>query len=552
MKLTFLGATRTVTGSCYHVECSGSKLLVDCGLFQGGRELDARNRDPFPFSPRELDAVVLTHAHIDHSGLLPRLVKEGFAGPIYCQSATADLAKVMLLDSAHVQEVQARSDNRKRERRGLPPVETIYDAADAERASGQLAPVEYGAPLSLFEGQLGVEFADAGHILGSAHVRLTFREADGPLSMVFSGDVGNLGVPILRDPAPFESADVVLVESTYGDRLHEDRDKREERLCEIIARAAGQGGTIIVPAFAVGRSQELLYALGRIFGQGRAPRIPVFIDSPLAAEATDVFRRHAECYDTEMKRLVEAGEDPLGFPGLKLVRGQQESMELNTLKGPKMIISASGMCNAGRVLHHLKHNLWGRENIVLFVGFQGEGTLGRALARGAKVVQIFGESVRVRCQIEQIGAFSAHADQAGLLQWLDHLSPFPRRVFVVHGEEESSRALAEKINQKHPELAIVPVAGQSVVLTATGECIAEPPPPKVGAPPLLSDLQRDVTHFFDEILSRAKTLARDARSFRRRLAGDPAAWAQFQKSVTGPSDRFRHDLDRVLKDVTGE
>jgi metallo-beta-lactamase family protein len=553
MKLTFVGATRTVTGSCYHLRAGGVELLVDCGLYQGGRAIEARNRLPFPFDPGALAGVVLTHAHIDHSGLVPRLVREGFAGPIWCHRATADLAAVMLKDSAYIQEMQVRSENRKRDRRGLAAIPPLYSREDAEAAERLLSPVDYGRSFDLDGGRVSVEFLDAGHILGSSILRFTVVEDDGPVTILFSGDLGNTPAPILNDPAQFDAADVVLLESTYGDRVHEDRLEREERLGGIVRDVFHQEGTILVPAFAVGRTQELLYALHNLLKDGKIPKVPVYIDSPLATEATEVFRRHPECYDPEMRALIADGDDPLEFAGLKLVRDASESMELNTIPGPKLIISASGMCTAGRILHHLKHNLWKPSTTVVFVGYQGVGTLGRALVTGAKTVHIFGEPVRVNCRIEQIGGFSAHADQNGLLAWLGRLSRPPRRVFLIHGEENAALALAAKVDARFGAIARVPQPGETAEITARRETIhpaaVAPAEPRTA---VTRDWSRELESFMDEMLVRAKTFARDARALRAQAAAADAESARgFDKSLSGSLASFRQKLDRVLADVAG-
>lgn len=554
MKLMFVGATRTVTGSCYLLDVDGYKCLIDCGLYQGGRAIELRNREGFPFNPREIQDVLLTHAHIDHAGLLPKLVRDGFAGKIRCHKATADLASVMLRDSAHIQESQATLESKKRARRGLPAVEPLYEMMHAEAAARLFAPVEYGGVLDLAGGKLRVEFLDAGHILGSSILRLSVREADGTLTVLFSGDLGNSPAPILNDPAQFESADVVLMESTYGDRLHENREEREDRLAGIVRDAAMAGGTVLIPAFAVGRTQELLYALNHLRTKNAIPKIPVYIDSPLAGEATAVFRRHPECYDAEMRALIAQGDDPLGFEGLKVIGSAEESMALNHVKGPKVIISASGMATSGRILHHLKHNLWQRNTTVLFVGYQGQGTLGRALLGGAKTVQIHGESVRVAAHIDQIGGFSAHADQKGLLDWLGRLSRPPRRVFLIHGEEDASQALASKINERYgAPLAVVPIPHQTVTLTAKTEDIGPVPQVPEDAPPLEAvDLPRELAIFVDEVVSKAKTLARDAKQIRARLKPDKRASREFDDSLRSPLDSLRSRLDRVLSDLAGK
>ncbi|MGE5527636.1 MAG: MBL fold metallo-hydrolase RNA specificity domain-containing protein [Patescibacteria group bacterium] len=466
MRLTFYGAARTVTGSCYLVEAAGRRLLVDCGLFQGNRAFRERNWQRPGFDPAGIDAVLLTHAHIDHSGLLPRLVRQGFRGRIIATEATADLCAIMLPDSAHIQEMEAEWRGRKEPRQGRAPREALYTTADAEAALRLFAPVKYGQELAVFP-SLRLRFADAGHILGSAFIEVMVREGGRETKIVFSGDLGQAGAPIIRDPSPLVSADCLLLESTYGDRLHEDMPGRRQDLAKVVGAAAATGGNLIIPAFAVERTQELLYDLKGIYDEGLAPRLPVFIDSPLAVSATEVFRRHPDCFDAETWALLDRGQSPLDFPELTFVREVEDSKALNKRKGSAVIISANGMCEAGRILHHLKHNLWRPESHLLFVGFQAEGTLGRRLLEGDKRVRVMGEEIAVRAAVHSIGSYSAHADRDGLLAWLRTARQLPRMLFLVHGEDTALAAWAATIRDELGVQAVVPSFGETYSLAET-------------------------------------------------------------------------------------
>ncbi|HWS41879.1 MAG TPA: MBL fold metallo-hydrolase [Pseudoflavonifractor sp.] len=448
MKLTFFGAAKAVTGSCYQVECGGRRILVDCGLQQGRDERDNRELD---FHPGDLDAVVVTHAHIDHSGRLPLLVKLGYGGPIHCTRLTAQLLSIMLRDSAHIQESDAQYENRKGSRAGRETVEPLYTLADAEATLALLVPHEYGQEVEI-TGGVRARFVDAGHLLGSASVELWLTEGAETRKVAFSGDIGNLNQPIIRDPQHIHDADYVLTESTYGDRIHQGDGKYKEELAAIIDETLGGGGNVIIPSFAVGRTQELLYFIREIKEEGlvkRAPHFTVVVDSPLAREATRVFSGDLHGYlDEDALELVKDREALFTFPGLSLVEGSEESKALNTDPTPKVIISASGMCDAGRVRHHLKHNLWRPESAVVFVGYQAEGSLGRRLLDGAETVRLFGETIAVRARIAQCKGLSSHADRNGLLAWINAFSPAPREVFVVHGEAEVAMGYAETLRTR--------------------------------------------------------------------------------------------------------
>ena len=448
MKLTFFGAARAVTGSCHCVECGGKKILVDCGLQQGRDERDNQELD---FAAGYIDAVVVTHAHIDHSGRIPLLVKQGFTGNIYCTRLTGQLLSIMLRDSAHIQESDAQWQNQKGKRAGRPPVEPLYTVADAEAALQQLFPAEYGQVLDLCDG-VRIRFRDAGHLLGSSMVEIWATEGDVTKKLVFSGDLGNIDQPIIRDPSFVEDADYVVMESTYGDRNHEPPESYTESLAQLIDEVFAKGGNIVIPSFAVGRTQELLYFLREIKDRGlvkSAPNFTVCVDSPLAAEATRVYSGDLHGYlDEEAIAVLQGGDDLFTFPGLTLVQSTDESKALNMDKSSKVIISASGMCDAGRIRHHLKHNLWRQECSVVFVGYQAEGSLGRRLLEGAKSVKLFGEEIAVNARIVNFQGLSSHADRDHLLAWIQHFSPAPQQVFVVHGDAPVTELFAEDLNQR--------------------------------------------------------------------------------------------------------
>lgn len=448
MKLTFFGAARAVTGSCHCVECGGKKILVDCGLQQGRDERDNQELD---FAAGYIDAVVVTHAHIDHSGRIPLLVKQGFTGNIYCTRLTGQLLSIMLRDSAHIQESDAQWQNQKGKRAGEEPVEPLYTVHDAEEAVKRIVTCEYGTTLQIADG-VKVRFVDAGHLLGSASVEMWLTEGDDTRKVVFSGDIGNRDQPIIRDPQYIRDADYVLTESTYGDRLH-DMDKDPDYtadLAAIIDETLGNGGNVIIPSFAVGRTQELLYFIREIKDKGMVksdPDFPVYIDSPLAKKATTIFTGDLRGYlDEAALELVQDGTHMFNFTNLRMTETSEESKMLNMDPTPKVIISASGMCDAGRIRHHLKHNLWRPECTVVFVGYQGEGTLGRALLEGVKSVKLFGEEIAVHAQIVNFQGLSSHADRNHLLSWIQAIqAPKPQHVFVVHGDREVAPFFAKTI-----------------------------------------------------------------------------------------------------------
>ncbi len=452
MKIKFCGASTGVTGSCHLLTSGEHKILLDCGQFQGGKAQDALNYEKFPFEPSEIECVVLSHAHIDHCGRLPLLTKRGFEGKIYCTDATADLLSVMLKDSAYIHEKETEWKNRKAERAGREQVEPLYTIEDAEKALSLVSPILYDQQIEI-NSDMKIVFNDAGHILGSAITELWVTEDDKESKIVFSGDLGMEGRPILRDPTYIKKADYVIMETTYGNRIHKELGSGVEKLIEIILNTTRRGGNVVIPSFAVGRTQELIYELNRFYDSNNEYRkeldkIFVYIDSPMATTATEIFRRNAQVFDEETREYILKGDNPLEFKNLKFTRSSKESQDLNFNKEPKIIISASGMCEAGRIRHHLKHNLWNPKNSIVFVGYQGQGTLGRSLVEGIKMVTLFGEEIQVNAEIHNLEGFSGHADQNGLFAWLAHFEQKPKQIFLVHGEEESKKDFAKLVNEK--------------------------------------------------------------------------------------------------------
>ena len=452
MKIKFCGASTGVTGSCHLLTSGEHKILLDCGQFQGGKAQDALNYEKFPFEPSEIECVVLSHAHIDHCGRLPLLTKRGFEGKIYCTDATADLLSVMLKDSAYIHEKETEWKNRKAERAGREQVEPLYTIEDAEKALSLVSPILYDQQIEI-NSDMKIVFNDAGHILGSAITELWVTEDDKESKIVFSGDLGMEGRPILRDPTYIKKADYVIMETTYGNRIHKELGSGVEKLIEIILNTTRRGGNVVIPSFAVGRTQELIYELNRFYDSNNEYRkeldkIFVYIDSPMATTATEIFRRNAQVFDEETREYILKGDNPLEFKNLKFTRSSKESQDLNFNKEPKIIISASGMCEAGRIRHHLKHNLWNPKNSIVFVGYQGQGTLGRSLVEGIEMVTLFGEEIQVNAEIHNLEGFSGHADQNGLFAWLAHFEQKPKQIFLVHGEEESKKDFAKLVNEK--------------------------------------------------------------------------------------------------------
>lgn len=464
MFLTFYGAADTVTGSCFVLDTGYCRIMVDCGLFQGSKTIRQRNYDPFPFPPRSIDYLLLTHAHLDHSGLIPKLVKHGYNGPIITTRCTVDLCAALLPDSAYVQETEVENKNRKARRAGRPLIQPIYTVDDALAAMRLFQGVGYDEEVQLCKG-VRARFRDAGHILGSALIELWVQDGNQETKFVFSGDLGNYGRPFVEDPTEIWEADCLLLESTYGDRLHnpEGLDPKAQ-LRDVIQRTYKRGGNVLIPAFAVERTQELIYDLSLLYRAGELPPVQIYVDSPLAAAVTKVFTNHHECYDAETRELVAAGAAPLEMPNLRFSQSVEESRMLNATPSGLVIIAGSGMCDAGRIRHHLKHNLWRPESSVVFVGYQAEGTLGRRLLDGEKDVRIFGEDICVRAEIVNIEGFSAHADQRMLVDWLKKFSVLPQQLFLVHGEPSAARALQDRIVKDIGLLGVIPRWQETVAI----------------------------------------------------------------------------------------
>ncbi|MCL6635620.1 MAG: MBL fold metallo-hydrolase [Peptococcaceae bacterium] len=463
MRLQFLGAAGTVTGSSYLLETAESRIMIDCGMFQGPKEVRERNYGNFPVHPRTVQHILLTHAHIDHSGLIPKFVKQGFRGRIYATSPTVELCEVLLPDSAHIQEMEVERKNRKARRADRALIEPIYTANDAFKSLSQFSLVMYDEMVQVTP-DIKARFVDAGHILGSAMIEVWVKEGNNQVKLVFSGDIGNKNRPLINDPSAVGEADYIIMESTYGNRLHEQCEQEIDILHNVIWETYKKGGNVIIPAFAVERTQDLLYHLNILLEEGRMPPMTVYIDSPLASAATAIFRRNREFYDREANEVLRRGRDPLFWPGVKFTQSLDESKALNNVTSGAIIISASGMCEAGRIRHHLKYNLWRPECTVLFVGFQPKGTLGRQLLDGEKMVRILGDDIAVRADIRYIECYSAHADQAGLLDWVRKFAAPPREIFVTHGEPESSATLARLIRTEFGYNVTVPVWQQTVDL----------------------------------------------------------------------------------------
>ncbi|PKO23639.1 MAG: MBL fold metallo-hydrolase [Chloroflexi bacterium HGW-Chloroflexi-1] len=468
MRITFYGAAREVTGSMHLIEVNDQRILLECGLFQGRRSETYERNLNFPFDPKTIDALVLSHAHIDHSGNIPNLVKQGFRGNIWCTAATRNLGSYMLLDSGYIQENDVEYLNKKRRKRGEPPVEPLYTKTDAQAALGQLISVGLHRTVMVADG-VKATFYNAGHILGSAFVALDIQEHATSKSwrVVFSGDIGREGLSILRSPETLDAADILIVESTYGDRLHEPYQAARKQLRDVIRDTVRRRGKVIIPAFAVERTQEIIYALNQLEAAGDIPELPVFVDSPLAVSATEVFRMHPEEWDAEAQAFLAAGNgrNPFDSSRIEYVRDVRRSKQINFMSQPAVIISASGMAENGRILHHLKNNIENSENTILFVGFQAQDTLGRRILDGVSPVRILGDEYKVRAQVVSIDGYSAHADQAELLAWA---RPFDRerlgQVFVVHGEQAASFTFAEKLRGERVKQVTVPERGQSFEL----------------------------------------------------------------------------------------
>lgn len=460
MKLKFFGGARTVTGSCFYMECNNLKFLVECGMYQG-EDAEEINKAAFDFNPEEIDYVFVTHAHLDHSGMLPRIVKEGFKGRIITTSATKDLLEIMLYDSAHIQESDTEWLTRKALRAGNPPVIPLYTTEDVMNVMPLIDIKKYGEIFHIGNG-IKYRFLDAGHILGSGTLELWFQDSPKEKKIVFSGDIGKKGNPIVKDPLNPVEADFIVMESTYGNRLHKPLKESIDELVDAVKTTIKRGGNVYIPSFAVGRAQDLLYILNNLVRKKRLYNINVYLDSPLAQEATKIYLSHPECFDEDAKKLFTT-KDHNDSIKLHFVQSAQESMALNKIKSGIIVIAGSGMCDGGRIRHHLKHNLWRSECSVIFVGFQGKGTLGRKIVDGAKTVHILGEEIAVKASLYTINGFSAHADQAELIEWISFFKDSPE-VFIVHGEEEVSMVFSSRVNERFGLKTYVPEKGEMFML----------------------------------------------------------------------------------------
>ena len=479
MKITCLGAARCVTGSCFLIEAE-KKYLVDCGLFQGGKEMEQRNRDTWGFQPGEISALFLTHAHIDHCGRLPKLVKDGFRGKIYTTPPTAELAKILLLDAAHIQEMESDLQSRKNRRRGYSDIPPLYTTADAEACFPLFEVIPKDKQVSI-DDTLQVSFRNAGHILGSSILEMWNGAGTAAHKVVFSGDLGRKDQLILQDPQTILTADMLFVESTYGDRNHKSFEASREELIEAIHHSYRLKEKVIIPAFAVERTQELLYVIGECFRNGQVPSMPVYLDSPLAIAATEVFRRKREEYDEEATEMVKNGIDPFSFPELVATRTTEESIAINQKTGPAIVIAGNGMCTAGRIKHHLKHNLWRPGASLVIVGFQAAGTLGRSIVEGRQTVKIYGEKIMVRARVFTIGGFSAHADQSLLASWVGHFENPNMRVNVIHGEPAASEQFAALIKERFGLATHVPNLGEVITVSPVEAAALPAVPPAAPA-----------------------------------------------------------------------
>ncbi|MGA7878619.1 MAG: MBL fold metallo-hydrolase [Desulfoferrobacter sp.] len=471
MQITCLGAAGCVTGSCFLVD-NGHKYLVDCGLFQGGKHMEEMNRQPWGFDPGDISALFLTHAHIDHSGRIPKLVRDGFRGKIYTTLPSAELCKILLLDSAHIQEAEAEWQSRKNRRRGEPEIEPLYVEADAE-ACFPLFEVIANNQVVNVDSHLKVRFRNAGHILGSSILEFWSESPASPCKVVFSGDLGQKDQLIVPDPYSIFDADALFIESTYGNRNHRSFEESKNELLGAIHYSYQQNEKVLIPAFAVERTQEILYVLGEFFRDKLIPSMPVYLDSPLAIAATEIFRQMKTFYDEDAIAIVNEGHDPFDFPQLVLSRTSDDSIAINQTRGPAIVVAGNGMCTAGRIKHHLKHNLWRQGASLVVVGFQANGSIGRRIIEGAKSVKIFGEKVVVRAKVFTIGGFSAHAGQSDLLNWIGHFRNPAMQVYVTHGERNVSGEFAELVNERFQLSTYVPEIGDSILITPGALKVAE-------------------------------------------------------------------------------
>ncbi len=534
MKIKFMGAARTVTGSCYIIETNGHRFAVDCGMHQGNAEIEKRNWDVDIYQPEKIDFFLITHAHIDHSGLLPRMVQRGFRGKIYTTLPTRDLVKILLLDSAHIQEMEAQWKSKKHLRSGDNKIKPLYTQKDAESTFPMFDVVSYNKVFEPFPG-LQATFRDAGHILGASLIELRIEENGAPVKLVFSGDIGRPAQLMMEDPSVVNAADFLFLESTYGDRDHKNEDDSLNELAEAIAYSYSNKEKVIIPAFAVERTQEIMYCLYLLNKDGRLPAdMPVYLDSPLAIQATEIFRHHTAYLDEETRELIKKGEDPLNLPQLHFTPTTDESMAINNFSGPAIVISASGMADAGRIKHHLRHNIWREGASIVFVGFQAQGTTGRKIVDGVKKIRLFNEEIAVKARVFTINGFSAHAGQSQILQWLSHFQTRDMQVFLIHGEYSAQQVLAGLIKERFGFKVLIPDYLEETTLEP-GQVLKRVEYPEKAVPSI------DWNYIFEDIG------ARFARLKERRSQVESKPWVE----QTELRDRLL-ELDRVLMEINSE
>lgn len=550
MKITFLGATKTVTGSNFLVEAAGKKFLVDCGMYQGAAQDEWENSAPFAFSIEELDFMLLTHAHIDHSGRIPKLYKEGFRKKVYATKATCDLCSIMLPDSGHIQEMEIEWKNRKRIRKGLDPELPLYTAEEALKCLEIFTPIKYDEIIEIDE-NIHVRFNDAGHMLGSAIIEIWANEKGKTTKAVFTGDLGNNDIPLLSSPTMIEDADYLVMESTYGGRLHIKNEDKANLFLSIVSDTLDKEGTVVIPSFAVGRTQEILYELNQLKDiikdeefrkkYETLMKAPVYVDSPLAISATEIFKDNMELFDDETQELIKSGDNPLEFPGLQFTKTAEESKELNEREESAIIISASGMCEVGRIKHHLKHNLWNPNSTILFVGYQAPGTLGRKIVEGAKTVKLFGEEVAVNARVEYIEGYSGHADQEWLLNFIYSFIKKPKTIFLVHGEPEGQILLKQKIQGTTEIPVIIPEYGEEYELNEKVERIGR----------IKGAKQREKQYIRLEVLGRIQTLKEELEDMSNIVKEDMLMEDAKDEDIEKLNNRIKELEKQIVKIVEG-